>query len=115
MDVKMEYKESWELKNWCFWTVMLENIFDSTLDYMEIQQVNPEGNQTWIFIERTDAEPETPILWPLDVKNWLMLKDPNAGKDWGRELKGTTEDEMVECLNQLIGHKFEFTLGVGDG
>ena len=93
MDVYMlEYKESWAPKNWCFWTVVLEKTLESTLDSKEIQPVYPKGNQFWIFIGRTDAEAETPILWPLDVKNWLIGKDPDAGKDWRQEEKGTTED-----------------------
>ena len=83
------------LKNWCFWTVVLEKTLESPLDCKEIQPVHPKGNQSWIFIGRTDAEAETPILWPLDVKNWLTGKDPDAGKDWRQEKKETTDDEMV--------------------
>ena len=91
----LDYKESWLLKNWCLWTVVLEKTLESPLDCKEIQPVHPKGNQSWIFIGRTNAEAETPILWPPDdVKNWLIGKDPNAGKDWRREKKGTTEDEM---------------------
>ena len=90
-----EYKESWVLKNWCFWIVVLEKTFERSLDYMEIQPVHPKGNQSWIFIGRTDSEAETPILWPPHAKNWLIGKDPDAGKDWGQEEKGMTEDEMV--------------------
>ena len=82
------------MKNWCFWTVVLEKTVDSPLDCKEIQPIHPKGNQSWLFIERTDAEAETPILWPPDVKNWLIWKDPKAGKDWRQE-KGMTEDEMV--------------------
>ena len=87
-----DYKESWALKNWCFWTVVLERTLESPLDCKEIQQVHPKGNQSWVFIGRTDVEAETPILWPPDVKNWLIWKDPDSGKDWGHEEKGTTED-----------------------
>ena len=90
-----DYKESWALKNWCFWTVVLEKTLDSPLDCKEIQPVHPKGNQSWMFIGRTDAEAETPILWPPDMKSWLIGKDPDAGKDWGQEEKGMTEDEMV--------------------
>ena len=88
-------KESWVAKNWCFWTVVLEKTLESPLDSKEIQPVHPKGNQPWIFIERTDVEAETPILWPPDAKSWLIWKDPEAGKDWGQKEKGTTEDEMV--------------------
>ena len=110
---ELDYKEIWTLKNWCFWTVVLDKTLESPLDYKEIQPVHPKGNQTWIFIGRTDAEAETPILWPPDAKNWLTGKDSNAGKDW-REEKGTTEDEMVGW-HQLDGHEFEQAPGVGDG
>ena len=92
---ELDYKESWALKNWYFWTVVLEKTLESPLDYKEIKPVNPKGNQSWIFIGRTDAEAETPILWPPDAKNWLIGKDPDAGKDWRQEEKGMTEDEMV--------------------
>ena len=91
---KLDAKESWVLKNWCFWTVVLEKILESPLDCKEIQLVHPKGDQFWVFIGRNDAEAETPILWPPDTKSWLIWKDPDAGKDWGQE-KGTTEDEMV--------------------
>ena len=87
---QLDYKESWAPKNWCFWTVVLEKTPESPLDCKEIQPVNPKGNQSWIFIRRTDAEAETPILWPPNTKNWLIWKDPDAGKDWRREEKGTT-------------------------
>ena len=90
----LDHKEGWAPKNWCFWTVRLEKPLESPLDSMEIKSVHPKGNQSWIFTGRTDAEAETPILWPPDVKNWLIWKDPNAGKDWGKEVKGTAEDEM---------------------
>ena len=112
---ELDYKESWVLQNWCFWTVVLEKTLESPLDYKEVQQVNPKGNQSWIFIGRTDAKAETPILWPPNVKNWLIRKDPDAGKDWKQEEKGMTEDEMVGWHHQLNGHEFEQDLGVGDG
>ena len=85
---ELDYKESWAPKNWCFWTVVLEKTLESPLDYKEIKLVNPKGNQSWIFIGRTDAEAETPILWPPDAKNWLIWKDPDAGRDWRQEEKG---------------------------
>ena len=92
---QLDYKESWVQKNWCFWTVMLEKTLESPLDCKEIQPVNPEGEQSWVFIGRTDAEAETPIFWPSDAKSWLIRKDPDAEKDWGWEEKETTEDKMV--------------------
>ena len=98
-------KKSWGLKNWCFWTVVLEKTLESPLDLQEIQPVHPKGNQSWIFIGRTDAKAETPKLWPPDAKNWLIGKDPDAGKDGQRE-KGTTEDEMIGWYHQLKGHEF---------
>ena len=104
---ELDYKESWALKNWCFWTVMLEKTLKSPLECEEIQSVHPKGNQSWTFIGRTDAKAETPILWPLDVKKWLIEKDPDAWKDWRREEKGTTEDEMVWWHHQLDGREFE--------
>ena len=104
---KLDYKKFWATKNWCFWTVVLEKTLESPLDCKEIQAVRPKGNQSWIFIGRTDAEVEAPILWPLDVKNWLIGKDPDAGKDWGQEEKGMTEDEMVGWHHQLNGYEFE--------
>ena len=111
---ELDYKESWEPKNWCFWTVVLEKTLESPLDCKEIQPVHPKRNQSRLFIGRTDVEAETPILWPPDVKNWLIGKDPAAGKDWRWEEKGTTEDEMVGWHHQLDGHEFGWTLGVGD-
>ena len=99
---ELDYKESWVLKNWCFWTVVLEKTFESPLDSKEIQQVNPKENQSWIFIERTDAEAEAPILWPPDVKSRLIWKDPDAGKDWGQEEKRTTEDEMLDGITDSV-------------
>ena len=91
---ELDYKQNWAPKNWCFWTVALEKTLESPLDCKEIQPVNPKGNQSWIFIGRTDAENETPVLWPPDGKNWLIGKDPDAGKDWRQEEKGTIEDQM---------------------
>ena len=104
---ELDHKESWALKNWYFWTVVLEKTLENRLDCKEIKPINPKGNQSWMFIGRTDAEAETPILWPPDAKNWLTGKDPDAGKDWRLEEKGTTEDEMVGWHHQLNGHKFE--------
>ena len=97
----------WMWKNWCCWTVVLEKTLESPLDCKEIKSVNPKGNQSWIFIGRTDAEAETPILWPPDVKNWLIGKYPDAGKDWRQEEKGMTEDKIVGWHHWLDGHKFE--------
>ena len=111
----LDHKESWMLKNWCFWTVVLQKTLASPLDSKEINPVNPKRNQFWIFIGRTDAEAEAPILWPPNVKNGFIGKDPDAGKDWRREEKGTTEDEMVAWHHQLKGHEFEQAPGVGDG
>ena len=110
---ELDNKEGWAPKNWCFWTVVLEKTLESPLDCKEIQPVHPRGNQSWIFTGRTDDEAETPILWPPDVKNWLIWKDPDAGKDWRQE-KGTTEDEIVGWHHRLNGHEFGRTLGVGD-
>ena len=93
----------------------LEKTLDSPLDYKEVKRVNPKGNQSWIFIGRTDAEAEAAILWSPDVKRWLLGKDPDAGKDWGQEEKGTTKDEMIRWYYQLNGFEFEQDLGVGDG
>ena len=107
-------KESWALKNWCFWPVLLEKTLESPLDSKEIQSVHPKRNQSWIFIGRTDAEAEPRILWAPDVKNWLIGKDPDVGKDWRQEEKGMTEDEMVGWHHRLDGHEFESTPGVGD-
>ena len=104
---ELDYKESWALKSWCFWTVLLEKSVESLLDCKEIQPVSPKGNQSWIFIRRTDAKAETPILWPPDAKNWLTWKDPDAGKDWRQEEKGMTEDEMVGWHHRLNGHESE--------
>ena len=109
----LDHKESWALKNWCFWIVVLEKTLKNPLDSKKIKPVNPKGNQPWIFVERTDAE--APILWPPDAKNWLTGKDPDAGKDWRQEEKGTTEGEMVEWHHWLSGHEFEQTPGDGEG
>ena len=100
---ELDYKESRAPKNWSFWTVVLEKTLESPLDCKEIQSVHPIGNQSWIFIGRTDADAETPILWSPDLKNWLTGKDPDAGKDWRREEKGTTEDEIVGWHHRLDG------------
>ena len=104
---ELDYKENWGPKNWYFWTVVLEKTLASPLDSKGIQRVLPKGNQSWIFIGRTDAEAEIPILWLPDVKNWLIWKDPDAGKDWSQKEKGTTEDEMVRWHHWLNEHEFE--------
>ena len=98
---ELDYKESWALKNWCFWTVVLEKAPESPLDSKEIQPVLPKGNQSWLLIGRTDAEAETPILWPPDAKNWVIGKDPDAGKDWMQEEKGMTEDELDSITDSM--------------
>ena len=102
-----DHKKNWVLKNWCFWTVELEKTLKNPLDCKEIKAVNPKGNQSWIFMGRTDAEAETPIFWPPDAKNWLIRKDPDAGKDWRQVEKGMTEDEIFGWYHQLSGHEFE--------
>ena len=112
---ELDHKEGWVLKNWCFWTVVLEKTLESPSDYREIKPVHPKGGQSWMFIGRTDVEAETPLLWPPDVKNWLFRKDPDAGKDWGQEEKGTTEDEIVGWRHWLNGHAFEQALWNGEG
>jgi len=112
---ELDYKENWAPKSWCFWTVVLKKTLESPLDCKEIQLVHPKGDQSWVFIGRTDVEVETPILWPPDVKSWLIWKDSDAGKDWGQEEKGTTEDEMVGWHHWLNGHGFGWTLVFGDG
>ena len=111
---ELDCKENWEPNNWCFWTAVLEKTLESLLD-CKIKPVNPKGNQLRIFIGRTDAEAEVPILWPPDAKNWLIGKDPNAEKDWGQEEKGMAGDEMVGWHHWLNGHEFEQTLGDGEG
>ena len=112
---ELDSKESWVQKNWCFWTVVLEKTLESPLDRKEIQPVHPKENQSCIFIGRTDAEAETPILWPPDAKSWLIWKDPDAEKNGRWEEKGATEDEIVGWHHWLNGHEFESTPGVGDG
>jgi len=104
---ELDYKESWVMKNWWFLTVVLEKTLESPLDCKEIQPVHLKGDRSWVFIGRTDVEAKTPILWPPDRKSWLIWKDPDAGKDWGQEEKGTTEDEMAEWCHQLYEHEFE--------
>ena len=112
---KLDYKESWAPKNWCFWTVVLEKTLESPLDCKTIQPVHSKGDQSWVFIGRTDVEAETPILWPPDAKSWLIWKDPDAGKDWGQEEKGMTEDEMVEWHQWFNGREFEQAPVKGEG
>ena len=112
---ELDHKESWLLKNGYFWSVVLEKTLESPWDCKDIQPVHPKGNQSWIFIGRTDVEAETLILWPPDGRNWLTGKDPDAGKDWRQEKKGMTEDETVGWHHRLNGHEFEQALGVGDG
>ena len=104
---ELDYKESWVLKNWCFWAVLSEKTVESPLDCKKIQPVNPKGNQSWIFTWRSDIEAETPIFWPPDGKNWLIGKDPDAGKDWRQEEKGRTEDEIVGWHHRMNGYDFE--------
>ena len=114
---ELDHKKSWAPKNWCFWTVVLEKTLETPLYCKEIKPVNPQGNQSWIFTGRTDADIETPILWPPVVKNWLIWKDPGAGKDWRQEEEEeeTTEDEMAGWDHRLDGREFEHAPGVGDG
>ena len=113
---ELYYKESWVLKNWCFWTGVLEKTLESPLNCKEILPVYPKGDQSWVFIGRTYVEAETPILWSPDVKSWFIGKDPDAGKDWGQEEEtGVTEDEMVGWHRQLNGHEFEQTPGDSGG
>ena len=104
--LELDCEESWAPKNWCFRIVVLEKTLESPLDCKEIKLVNPKGNQSWIFIERTDAEAETPLLWTPDAKSWLIGKDPDAGRDWEHEEKGMTEDEMAGWHHRLDGHEF---------
>ena len=108
---ELDCEESWVPKNWCFWTVVLEKTLESPLDCKES---HPRRDQSWVFIGRTDIEAETPIVWPLDVKSWLIWKDPDSGRDWGQEEKGMTEDKMVGWHHRLIGHGFGWTPVVGD-
>ena len=112
---ELDYKESWAPKNWCFWNVVLEKTLESPLDCKEIQPVQSKGDQSWMFIGRTDVEAENPILWPPEMKSWLIWKGADTGKDWGQAEKGTIEDKMVGWHHQLNGHGFGWTLGVGDG
>ena len=105
----------WNLCNYSSYEVMLEKTLENPLDCKEIQAVHPKGDQSWVFIGRTDAKAETPILWPLHAKSWLIGKDSDAGRDWGQEEKGTTEDEMAGWHHWLNGHEFEWTPGIGDG
>ena len=111
---ELDYKKSWVPENWCFWTVVLGETLESPLDCREIKSVYPKGNQSWIFIERTDVEAETPILWPPDEKNWFFGKHPDAGKEWRQKEKAMTEDKMVGWRHQLKGHKSEQALGIRD-
>ena len=112
---ELDCEEGWAPKNWCFWTVVLEKTPEGPLNCQEIQPVHPKGNQSWVFIGRTDAEAETPIVWPPDAKVWLIWKDFDVGRDWGQEEKGTTEDEMAGWHHWFDGHESQWTLGVGDG
>ena len=112
---ELDCEESWAPKNWCFWTVVLEKTLESPLDRKYIQPVHPKGDQSWVFIGRSDVEAETPILWPPDAKSWLIGKDPDVGRDWGQEEKGTTEDEMVGWHHWLNGHEFGWVQGIGVG
>ena len=111
---QLDYKESWELKNWCFWAAVLEKTLESPLDSKEIQPVHPKGNQSWVFIGRTDAEAETPVNLATSCEEWLIGKDPDGGRDWGQEEKGTTEDEMAGWHHRLNGGESEWTPGVCD-
>ena len=112
---EIDCKESWALKNWCFWTVVLEKTLESPLDYKEIQPVHPRENQSFLFIGGSDLEVKIPVFWPPDANSWLIWKDPDVGKDWGQEEKGTIEDEMVGWHHWLNEHGFGCTSGAGDG
>ena len=112
---ELDHKEGSAPKNWCFQTVVSEKTLGSSLDCKKIKPVNPKGNQSWIFSGKTDAEAETPVLWPPDAKSWLTGKNPDAGKDWGQEEKGSTEDEIVVWHHWLNGHEFEQAPGDGEG
>ena len=112
---ELDCEESWAPKNWCFWTVVLEKTLESPLDCKEIQPVHSEGDQAWDFFGRNDAKAEIPVLWPPHVKSWLIGKDSDSGRDWGKEEKGTTEDEMAGWHHWLDGRESEWTPGVGDG
>ena len=115
MEWELDCEERWAPKNWCFWTVVLEKTLESPLDCKEIQPVHPKGDQSWVFFGRTDAKAETPILWLPHAKSWLIGKDSDAGRDWGQEEKGTTEDEMAGWYHRLEGREFEWIPRVGDG
>ena len=112
---ELDCEESQALKNWCFWTVVLEKTLEGPLDCKEIQPVHFKGDQSWVFFGRNDAKAETPVLWPPHVKSWLIGKDSDSRKDWGQEEKGTPEDEMAGWHHWLDGCESEWTLGVGDG
>ena len=112
---ELDCEEGWALKNWCFWTVVLEKTLESPLDCKEIQPVHSEGDQPWDFFGRNDAKAETPVLWAPHEKSWLIGKDFDAERDWGQEEKGTTEDEIAGWHHRLDGHESEWTPGVGDG
>ena len=112
---ELDCEESWAPKNWCFWSVVLETTLESPLDWKEIQPVHPKGDQSWVFFGRNDAKAESPVLWPPHVKSWLIGKNSDAGRDWGQEEKGMTEDEMARWHHWLDGHEFEWTPGIGDG
>ena len=112
---ELDCEESWAPKNWCFWAVVLKKTLESPLDHKEIQPVHSKGDQSWVFIGRTDAEAETPMLWSPHAKSWLTGKHPDAGRDWGQEEKGMAEDEMAGWHHWLDGREFEWTLGVDDG
>ena len=111
---ELDCEEGWVPKNWCFWTVVLEKTLESPLDCKEIQLVHSE-DQPWDFFGRNDAKAETPLLWPPHAKSWLIGKDSDAGRDWGQEEQGMTEDEMAGWHHWLDGREFEWTLGVDDG
>ena len=113
--VELDHKEGWVLKNWCFWTVVLEKTLESPLDWKEIKPVHPKGNKIWIVIGRTDAKAEAPVLWPPDVKSQYIGKDPDAEKDWRQEEKVTTEDQVAGWHRWLDGHEFDQTLGDAEG
>ena len=112
---ELDCEEGWALKNWCFWTVVLEKTLESPLDCKEIQPVHSKGDQSWVFFGRNDTEAETPVLWPPYAKSWLIGKDSDAGRDWGQEEKGTAEDEMAGWHHWLDGSESQWTLGAGDG
>ena len=112
---ELDYKQSWALKNWWFWTVVLEKTLESPLDSKEIQPVHSKGDRSWVFFGRNDAKAETPVHWPPHAKNWLIGKDSDAGRDWGQEEKGTTEDEMAGWHHWLDGCEFGWIPGNGDG